>query len=364
MNSESSTHLLNPESTDDGFRSRTSSVGSASRLSSAAVIFASTPDGFRPRPSSIVSATQISSNGLILASTADGFRQRPSSVASAHQLSSEGLIFASGLNDGLGGGVVLLRNSDQTTFIGTPTAITSPMGASPSQQHTQESDVGTDQTQAQPIFPFIPPPGEYYSPLNAVPMAKKTLWERYRWFIIAGTIVLLAAIVVPAAMLVSIHVDNSIHRSDTTVPVTSEHPASTSNVTRTKAPNAPIATMYPMILATGAILLDPIVRPSNNPALSFNLTSIQSSILVFSDSGFEYRVTFARSMSTTERTFTNPPYAFNYCLGANAVLCQLQVLNVATTPEAYPVGLVRWKVWVAKDSIMDGLVSVESSVVS
>ncbi|KAI8802339.1 hypothetical protein BJ742DRAFT_911474 [Cladochytrium replicatum] len=237
-----------------------------------------------------------------------------------------------------GRGIVLLKDSNQLTHTGAPTSYT-PLSNSNSNPTTL---AGSDPLAQQPplFFPMLPPqppPVDFGKP-------KKTWFQRYKWFVIVGVILILAAIIVPTAILVSIN--SRIQRDNpgsgstpsTTSLIASASTSATTAAISTTTSAAPAATVYPATLPNGAVLLDPLVRPSNNGGLRFNLTAIQDNVSIFSDNGYEYHVTFARSLSIAERSYPNPPYLYNYCSGATVVMCQLQVAGVAANPDAYPGG--------------------------
>ncbi|KAI8802150.1 hypothetical protein BJ742DRAFT_834122 [Cladochytrium replicatum] len=201
---------------------------------------------------------------------------------------------------------------------------------------------GYHNTKNEYFYPPIPPPPQGFTPPDNRP-----LWKRRKWLVIAsaiGVVLVLAAIIVPTSLFVSLN--NRINSP--------QNSATTSNVpTRSSTPStlsptpAPSATTYPITLSNGSTLLDPIIRPSNNPSLTFNLSTIQKSVAVFNDNGYEYRVAFARSLSTIERSAPNPPIKTNYCEGLNVVMCHLEVQGVATNPYAYPGGSLTSLEWSA-----------------
>ncbi|KAI8803856.1 hypothetical protein BJ742DRAFT_472105 [Cladochytrium replicatum] len=238
-----------------------------------------------------------------------------------------------------GRGVVLLKDSNQLTQSGPPTSYT-PLSNSNSNPTAFTGSGPLAPPQQHPLFfpmlpPQPPPPGDFG-------MSKKSWFQRYKWFVIVGVIFVLAAIVVPTAILVSINSRAQVEGSGSgSTPTASSARTTITTASRTTATSAPAATVYPLTLPNGAVLLDPIIRPSNNAALRFDLTAIQDTPSVFSDGGYEYHVAFARSLSNAERTFANPPYLYNYCLNATTVvMCQLQVAGVAANPDTYPAGLL------------------------
>ncbi|KAI8805048.1 hypothetical protein BJ742DRAFT_821631 [Cladochytrium replicatum] len=238
------------------------------------------------------------------------------------------------VSHGPGRGVVLLKDSNQLTNTGPPTSYT-PLSNSNS-TFTGSDALALQQPLYFAMVPPQPPPVDFGKP-------KRTWFQRYKWLVIVGVILVLAAIIVPTAILVSINSrvrqgDGSGTGSTSPTVSTRSTTATTTKPTQTAAPSA--ATVYPATLPNGAVLLDPLVRPSNNAALRFNLTGIQDTVSVFSDAGYEYHVVFARSLSTAERTYPNPPYLYNYCSSATVVMCQLQVAGIAANPDAYPAGLL------------------------
>ncbi|KAI8802149.1 hypothetical protein BJ742DRAFT_858604 [Cladochytrium replicatum] len=247
-----------------------------------------------------------------------------------------------GTATGTARGVVLLNNPEGVVLLRENTAGNSSDGTS-----TLVNEINPQQL----YFPLHPPPifvpfadGNPSSNRNT-----KSVWQRFKWVIVIGGVVVLAAIIAPIAILVSINSRTLANgnggpgTSATPTTTTSLATSTTSANTQTNTaavPSGTVGTVYPTTLSNGAILIDPIIKPANNPARTYNLAPLQDSVAVFPDSGYEYHVVFGRSLSISERKFPNPPYLFNYCAQGNVVLCILEVNLVLLNPNAYGIGVV------------------------
>ncbi|KAI8805512.1 hypothetical protein BJ742DRAFT_775004 [Cladochytrium replicatum] len=206
-------------------------------------------------------------------------------------------------------GIILLKGSVHSS-VGTAVA-PSLYGSEITSNDPTRPSLGTSYVQLQqPVFYAIPA-GAFVQPkLDDVKgMERKVSWVvRYKWALLVGIVVILAAIIIPTAVVLS----NNARGSNSNG---SGGPSATSAL-------GSIPTVYPTSIPNGSILINPIVTPSNNPAIRFDLSAIQNAIAVFRDQTFEYRVAFARSLSTSERTLPNPPIRYNYCTGVDVAVCQ------------------------------------------
>ncbi|KAI8813222.1 hypothetical protein BJ742DRAFT_475640 [Cladochytrium replicatum] len=232
--------------------------------------------------------------------------------------------------DGAARGVVLLRESNTV-----PPMSYTPLSSSNSNQNTF---ISNSNQFLQPPY-YVPTAPAEFSPNRDAGNTKKTWWQKYRWIVVVGAIVVLAAIIIPTAIVV-LNKGNDTSGSSSSGSSSGSTASSAPRTTTSSAPG-PAATVYPLTLSNGAVLVDPIVRPSNNPGQTYNLTSIQNSVAIFNVTAYEYKVSFARSLSTAERTYPNPPYTYNYCADATVVLCQRETTQVSILPNVYSGGQIK-----------------------